>query len=142
MGSARIQALLTNWIGEHEIGWGVMVATKCRTRVATTRVSLPDVVLVSDGPQPDVLTDAPILNRRNSFSRRLLRRHARARRGLSQNGCRGNLDHRPQDPHGRFCVGDVWIAAERLIAPGTSIYVELKPLFDRLDRKRPTPNQA
>jgi hypothetical protein len=45
----------------------------------------------------------------------------------------------PKTRTGRYCVGDTWTAAERLIVPGTPVFVELGSLFARLDRK-PAPS--
>jgi Uma2 family endonuclease len=138
---ARIQALLTNWFGSQEPAWGVMVATEWRTKVSATRVRIPDVVLVVDGPQPDVLTDAPvliveILSPDDTYSDTQERAADYRRMGVHTVWI---VD--PKTRTGRYCVGDVWTAAERLIVPGTPIYVELNSLFERLDRKRPAPSQ-
>ena len=59
---ARLQALLAIWFGSREAEWGLMVYTEWRTKVSATRVRIPDVVLVLDEEQPDVLTDSPVLS--------------------------------------------------------------------------------
>jgi hypothetical protein len=46
----------------------------------------------------------------------------------------------PKTRTGRYCIDDVWTAAQRLQVPGTPIYVELNSLFERLDRKRTNPD--
>jgi Uma2 family endonuclease len=58
---ARLQFLLAAWFSAHETAWNVQGATEWRTRVALDRVRIPDLVLVPNGWQPDVLTYAPIL---------------------------------------------------------------------------------
>lgn len=131
---ARLQALLTNWLGSQEPEWGVMVATEWRTRVSSTRVRIPDVVLVTDEEQPDVLTDPPvliveILSPDDSYTDTQERAADYRRMGVETVWI---ID--PKTRTGRHCVGDVWTAAERLIVPGTPIFVDLDALFSRLDR--------
>ena len=58
---ARIQALLTIWFGRHEQEWSIQTATEWRTQVSATRIRIPDVVVVRDEPQPDVLAEPPLL---------------------------------------------------------------------------------
>jgi Uma2 family endonuclease len=56
---ARLQALLAVW--SQEKSWSVKVATEQRVQVSPTRVRIPDVMLVSRGPQPEVAVDPPVL---------------------------------------------------------------------------------
>ena len=58
---ARVQALLTIWFGSHEREWGVIVVTEQRIQALPSRVRIPDLAIVLAGPQPDVLTDPPLL---------------------------------------------------------------------------------
>jgi Uma2 family endonuclease len=139
---ARLQALLAAWFESQEPAWGVLVATEWRTRVAATRVRIPDVVLVADEEQPDVLTDPPvliveILSPDDSYSDTQERAADYRRMGVHTIWI---ID--PKTRTGRYCIGDVWTAAERLIVPTTPIHVELNSLFERLDRKRPAPSQS
>jgi len=136
---ARLQALLTSWFGDHELQWGVMVATGWRTKVAATRVRIPDVVLVPDEDQPQLLTDPPILiveilSPDDSYSDTQERSADYRRMGVKKVWI---ID--PKTRTGRFCVGDAWTEARRLTVPGTEIYADLDVLFDRLDRKRRQP---
>jgi Uma2 family endonuclease len=139
---ARLQALLAIWFGSHEPEWGVMVATEWRTKVSANRVRIPDVVLVADEEQPDVLTDPPtliveILSPDDSYSDTQERAADYRRMGVQTVWI---ID--PKTRTGRYCVGDSWTAAERLIVPGTPIFVELGSLFGQLDRNRQKPAQA
>jgi Uma2 family endonuclease len=132
---ARLQALLTSWFESQEASWCVMVATEWRIRVAATRVRIPDVVLVTDGPQPDVLTDPPvliveILSPDDSYTDTQERAADYRRMGV---GTVWIID--PKTRTGRYCVDDVWTASKRLIVPGTPVFVDLDWLFGRLDRK-------
>jgi Uma2 family endonuclease len=133
---ARLQALLTSWFESQEPQWGVMVATEWRTKVSATRVRIPDVVLVKDEDQPDVLTDPPvliveILSPDDSYSDTQERAADYRRMGVQTVWI---ID--PKTRTGRFCVDDVWTEAQRLIVPGTSIFAELNALFARLNRNR------
>ncbi len=58
---ARLRALLASWFGSQEKGWSVKVATEQRVQVSLTLVRIPDVMLVSRGPQPEVTVDPPML---------------------------------------------------------------------------------
>ena len=58
---ARLQWLLGAWFARHESAWGVMGSMEQCTRVAVSRVRIPDIVIVPAGRQPDVLEQPPIL---------------------------------------------------------------------------------
>lgn len=136
---ARLQNLLGSWFNANEAAWGVLSATEWRTQVSQTRVRIPDLVLVKEGPQEDVLTDPPvliveILSPDDSYADTQERASDYRRMGVQTVWI---ID--PKTRTGRYCVGDSWTAAERLIVPGTPIFVELGSLFARLDRK-PAPS--
>lgn len=139
---ARLQNLLGSWFNVNEAAWGVLTATEWRTQVSRTRVRIPDVVLVSDGPQPDVLSDPPvliveILSPDDSYTDTQERAADYRKMGV---GTVWIID--PKTPTGRYCVADVWTAARQLQVPGTSIYVDLDTLFARLDQKRSASPEA
>src|SRR5271165_1544887 len=58
---ARVQWLLAQWFGNHEKEWGITGGTEQRVRVSQNRVRVPDLVVLTAGPQPDVITDPPLL---------------------------------------------------------------------------------
>jgi len=58
---ARLQWLLALWFGTHEKQWGITGGTEQRVRVSANRVRVPDLVVLTAGAQPDVLTDPPLL---------------------------------------------------------------------------------
>ena len=58
---ARLQALLASWFQSQEKSWSVKVATAQRVQVSSTRIRIPDVMVVSRGPQPEVTVDPPVL---------------------------------------------------------------------------------
>jgi len=130
---SRIQALLTIWFGQHEKQWGVQTATEWRTQVSNTRVRIPDVVLVRQGAQPDVLTDPPvliveILSPDDSYSDTQKRADDYLRMGVQTIWI---ID--PATRSARVCSGPNWVEATRLDVAGTPIYVELDKLFASLD---------
>ncbi len=58
---SRLQALIAMWFGQNESTWNVQVVTEQRTRTSETNVLIPDLALLPKGPQPRVITAAPIL---------------------------------------------------------------------------------
>ena len=58
---ARLQLVLGAWFFMHEKQWGITSSTEQRVRVSESRVRVPDVVVLTAGAQPDVLSDPPLL---------------------------------------------------------------------------------
>src|ERR1700753_2311726 len=58
---ARLQAPFARWFPSQERSWSVKVARGQRVQVSSTRIRIPDVMLVSRGPQPEVTVDPPEL---------------------------------------------------------------------------------
>jgi Uma2 family endonuclease len=130
---ARVQALLVIWFGSQEKVWSVKVATGQRLQVSPARVRIPDVMLVSRGPQPEVTVDPPvlvveILSPDDTYTDT----QSRSADYLNM-GVRAVWIIDPASRTGRQCIGDSWIAGERLEVPGTSIWVNLSKLFADLD---------
>jgi Uma2 family endonuclease len=130
---ARLQALLAMWFGSQEKLWSVKVATEQRTRVSPTRIRIPDVMLVSRGPQPEVIVDPPvlvveILSPDDTYTETQTRSADYLRMGVP---CVWIID--PTSRTGRQCIANTWTAAETLTVPGTSIHVHLSELFANLD---------
>jgi len=134
---ARLQFLLGSWFADHESQWRVMGSTAQRTRVASSRVRVPDLVVVEAGPQPDVIERAPvliveILSPDDTWS------DMEERVGDYRTmGVQAIWAIDPKTRSGRMCIGDDWRSARRLEVPGTPIFVELDELFSWLDRPRP-----
>jgi Uma2 family endonuclease len=130
---ARLQALLASWFQSQERNWSVKVATAQRLQVSPTRVRIPDVMLVSSGPQPDVIVSPPvlvveILSPDDTYSETQSRAADYLRMGVP---CVWIID--PTTRTGRQCVGDAWIAGPTLEVPETQIRVSLLRLFADLD---------
>jgi Uma2 family endonuclease len=132
---ARLQALLASWFGSQEKSWLVKVATAQRVQVSPTRVRIPDVMLVSRGPQPEVAVDPPvlvveILSPDDTYTETQSRSADYLHVGVP---CVWIID--PTSRTGRQCIGDAWTAADKLAVPGTKIWVDLSKLFADLDQE-------
>jgi Uma2 family endonuclease len=130
---ARVQALLAIWFGSQEKVWSVKVATEQRLQVSTARIRIPDLMLVSRGPQPDVTVNPPvlvveILSPDDTYTDTQSRSADYLNMGVQAVWI---ID--PASRTGRQCIGDAWIAGEMLEVPGTSIGVNLSTLFADLD---------
>ena len=130
---ARLQALLAAWLQSQEKSWSVKVATEQRVKVSATRVRIPDVMLVSRGPQPEVIIEPPvlvveILSPDDTYTETQSRAADYLHMGVP---CVWIID--PASRTGRQRIGDAWIAADPLAVPGTEIRVNLLRLFAGLD---------
>jgi|SRR5579863_3106125 len=129
---ARVQALLAAWFINHEREWGIVCGTEQRVLVSVNRVRIPDVVVVSAGPQPDVLTDPPllvieILSPDDTYSDTQERAQDYRAMGV---GTVWIID--PKTRSGRMCIGAHWIEASRLEVKGTPMFVDLPGIFNQL----------
>ena len=126
---SRVQALLTIWFGQHEQLWNIQTATEWRTQVSSTRVRIPDVVLVRPGLQPDVLVHPPllvveILSPNDSYSDTQQRIQDYLSMGVETIWI---ID--PESRTARLCTGLSWTETTRLEVAGTPIYVDTEALF-------------
>lgn len=133
---ARVQALLAIWFGIREAAWGVQVLTEQRLQVAPGRVRVPDLAVVMAGPQPDILTDPPllvieILSPDDTYSDTQERAQDYRAMGVETVWI---ID--PKTRTGRVCSGSDWHQAERLEVAGTPIFVDLPPIFDQIQPHR------
>ena len=131
---SRLQALLTGWFIQHEREWSVQTATEWRTQVSSTRVRLPDVLLVRRVPQPEILLTPPILvveilSPDDTYSDTQKRADDYLRMGVKTIWI---ID--PATRTGRVCFGAGWVEATRLEIAGTPIHVELAALFASLEQ--------
>jgi Uma2 family endonuclease len=129
---ARVQWLLAFWFGAHEKEWGIIGSTEQRVQVAQSRVRVPDLVVLSAGPQPDVLTDPPmlvieILSPDDSYSDTQERAQ-----DYREMGVRTVWIIDPKTRTGRMCSGADWVEASRLEVRQTPLYVDLPKIFSQL----------
>jgi Uma2 family endonuclease len=129
---ARLQWLLALWFGTHEKQWGITGGTEQRVRVSANRVRVPDLVVLTAGAQPDVLTDPPllvieILSPDDSYSDTQERAQDYRAMGVETVWI---ID--PKTRTGRVCSGTEWVEASRLEVKGTPLYVDLPEIFSQL----------
>ena len=129
---ARLQWLLALWFGTHEKQWGITGSTEQRVRVSANRVRVPDLVVLTAGAQPDVLTDPPllvieILSPDDSYSDTQDRAQDYRAMGVETVWI---ID--PKTRTGRVCSGTEWVEASRLEVKGTPLYVSLPDIFSQL----------
>lgn len=129
---ARLQWLLALWFGTHEKQWGITGSTEQRVRVSANRVRVPDLVVLTAGAQPDVLTDPPllvieILSPDDSYSDTQARAQDYRAMGVETVWI---ID--PTTRTGRMCSGTEWVEASRLEIKRTPLYVNLPDIFSQL----------
>jgi Uma2 family endonuclease len=129
---ARVQALLAAWFINHEEAWGVICSTEQRVRVSQSRVRVPDVVVLTTGAPPAVLTDPPllvieVLSPDDSYSDTQERAQDYRAMGVETVWI---VD--PKTRTGRMCSGREWVEAERLEVKGTDLHVNLSEIFSRV----------
>jgi Uma2 family endonuclease len=129
---ARLQWLLAAWFFAHEKQWGITGSTEQRVRVSENRVRVPDLVVLTAGAQPEVLTDPPllvieILSPDDSYSDTQERALDYRKMGVETVWI---ID--PKTRSGRMCSGTEWVEAPRLEVKGTPLYVNLPEVFSQL----------
>ncbi|MGO9316392.1 MAG: Uma2 family endonuclease [Terracidiphilus sp.] len=129
---ARVQWLLAAWFFAHEKQWGITGSTEQRVRVAENRVRVPDLVVLTAGAQPEVLTDPPllvieILSPDDTYSDTQERAQDYRAMGVETVWI---ID--PKTRTGRMCSGTKWVESSRLEVKGTALYVNLPDIFSQL----------
>ena len=129
-----LQSFLSQWFANHRKEWGIRVAVEARTRVSSTRVRLPDVVVGPRGRWPQTLVEPPLI----------------VIEILSPSDTASELVEKIDD-YLTMGVPNIWIIDEskragfvirsdapaqpvqRFEVAGTPIYVELPEIFKSLD---------
>jgi Uma2 family endonuclease len=129
---ARVQWLLAAWFFSHEKEWGITGSTEQRVRVSDNRVRVPDLVVLSAGPQPDVLVNPPllvieILSPDDSYSDTQERAQDYREMGVETVWI---VD--PKTRTGRVCFGNEWVESVRLEVKGTPLFVDLPGIFSQM----------
>ena len=130
---ARLQWLLAAWFHQHEAEWNCIGSTEQRVAVSPDRIRIPDLVVLLPSRPPDVLVEPPllvieILSPDDTYWDTQERAGDYLAMGV---GMVWVID--PKTRTGRMCVGDCWSASDRLVVPGTDMFVDLPSLFSRLD---------
>ncbi|MDR3772361.1 MAG: Uma2 family endonuclease [Terracidiphilus sp.] len=129
---ARVQWLLAAWFFSHEKEWGITGSTEQRVRVSESRVRVPDLVVLTAGAQPEVLTDPPllvieILSPDDSYSDTQERAQDYRAMGVETVWI---ID--PKTRSGRMCSAAEWVESSRLVVKGTPLYVNLPDILSQL----------
>ena len=133
---ARVQLLLAAWFHQHEREWGITGSTEQRIQVSPNRVRVPDLAFMPAGPQPDVLTEQPllileILSPDDSYWDTQERARDYSEMGI---GTVWIID--PRTRTGRMCSGSEWTEVRRLVVAGTPLYVELEEIFSQVQSQQ------
>lgn len=128
------QSLTCIWFGKHEDDWRVRVAVEVRTRVSTSRVRLPDVVVDNARKWPETLVEPPlivieILSPNDSYAET-----QRLAKDYLAMGVENIWLIEPETRTGRICKESVWIETMRFQVENSPIYLDLSDIFARLDR--------
>lgn len=129
---ARVQALLAGCFVNNEKAWGSASSTEQRVQVAPNRVRVPDLVVLHAGPQPEILTEPPllvveILSPDDTYSDTQERAQDYREMGVETVWI---ID--PKTRSGRMCCGADWVEASRLEVSGTPLYVDLPGIFSQI----------
>ncbi len=130
---ARVQWLLAAWFNQHEREWGITGSAEQRVQSSSDRVRVPDLVVLLPGPQPDILTDPPllvieILSPADTYSDTQERAEDYREMGVQTVWI---ID--PKTRTGRMCSGAEWTEAKRLEVVGTPLYVDLDSIFSQIN---------
>lgn len=131
---SRLQYLISAWFARHENEWQVMGATEQRLQVASNRIRIPDIVILTPGEEPPMLVDPPlliieVLSPDDTYSDTQERATDYLRMGVQTIWI---ID--PKTRTARACVGTSWHETSHLEVPGTSIYLDLPELFPFLTK--------
>jgi Uma2 family endonuclease len=129
---ARVQWLLAAWFFTHEKLWGITGSTEQRVLVSHSRVRIPDLVVLTVGAQPEILTEPPllvieILSADDTYSDTQERAQDYRAMGVETVWI---ID--PKTRTGRMCCGAEWVEASRLAVKGTPLYVDLPEIFNQV----------
>ena len=131
---AEVQLMLGAWFAAHRRAWGIRAGSDFRTQVASTRVRVPDIVIVRDnGPLTGVQVEPPlliveILSPDDTYSDLKQRSEDYQRMGGETVWI---ID--PEARTAQIYTGQVWTAATRLTVEGSPIFLELAGLFADID---------
>ena len=128
-----IQVWLGTWFSMHAQEWQVKAAVEVRTRVAGTRVRLPDVVVGPKKRWPQTLVEPPLLvieivspDDRFSDLKEVVEDYQNM-------GIENIWVIDPQKRVGWVCESEAWRLEQTLHAKNGPMYVELRALWASLD---------
>ncbi len=134
----QIQIIVGNWFITHRKEWDVIAAVEVRTKVSSTRVRLPDVVIDrrSDGPRrrkEGTIFDPPLIAIEILSPYDTYTETQRLARDYQQMGIQNIWLIDPETRTARVCKENAWIETRRFEVEGTSIFLDMDWLFAQLD---------
>jgi Uma2 family endonuclease len=133
---ARLQSLLTIWFGNNEKTWNVETLVEQRIRVASGRVRIADICLISrDAPKEQVTITPPLLCVEILSPEDRLPRAARVMEDYARMGVANLwlLDPKDRVAYDYASDGLFKLTTNRLTIPDTKIHIDLPTLFTALD---------
>jgi len=134
---ARLQVLLSAWFAQHEDEWHVVTFSDIRVQIAPTMVLIPDVLLTRPIPQPAVIQTPPVLCVEIiSPDDTLAETKTKCLNYLGMGATAAwIIDPWKRAGYWSYGSGDqecFWRKANTLEIPGTPIWVDLLPLFEKI----------
>ncbi len=134
---AAIQAFLTSWFFQHRQEWRLHVLVEMRVRVASERVRIPDVCLVTRGQEIEqVLTRSPLAVIEILSPEDLIVRCNERLADYRQMGIESVWVIDPANGIGYDCSSAAWLPVEEFRVSGSPIFLRLKDLWDELAASR------
>jgi Uma2 family endonuclease len=131
---SSVQQEIWLWFHLHAKEWRVRSVIEQRTRVAATKVRIPDVSVFSRSTPVEQVFSRPQLIAIEVLSPE--DRHSRMDKKI-QNYIEFGVSNiwvvDPQKREGWNCSDGNWVRTERLEVPSTSIYLSLAELFNKID---------
>jgi Uma2 family endonuclease len=136
---AFLQSLLTTLINEHRREWGCTALTELRLQVEPSRFRIPDIsVIAADAPFERVLTRPPvlcveILSSEDRWARITERFEDYRRMGVPSLWAIDPLESKAWMWSTR---NPQWTESTVLEAPGTSVKIDIEPIFAELAERK------
>lgn len=134
---SRLQIMIGAWFDAHENEWGVLAGSEARTQVFSSRVRLPDVVVVPAGPHPLMLVEAPLIVVEILSPDDTYAETQRRARDYQDMGVENIWLIDPDTRTARVCKGQNWTETTRFAVQNSAIYLDVEALFARLDKYKP-----
>ncbi len=131
-----LQRAILIWFYLHETEWGIRSIQEQRTRVAATKVRIPDVSVFSRStPVEQVFSRPPIIAVEVLSPEDRHSRIAAKIRNYIDFGVRHIWVVDSPTREGWDCSDGNWVRTDRLTVTGTPIYLSLPELFEKIDRE-------
>ena len=134
---AAVQAFLSSWFFQHRQEWDLHVLAEMRVRVATERVRIPDVCLVSrKQPIEQVLTKLPLAVIEILSPEDRITRYNERLADYRQMGIQNVWVIDPANRVGYDCSTTAWLPVEEFRIAASPIFLPLTDLWSELQANR------